>query len=368
MSAARWRSDRRWNRARTEQDRLGSSRVKVVHFHFGKDGGAERFFVHLVAALGERGVKQSVVIRPGRSWRPAVARHADVVESHFRNLSLDRFTLPLRAKHLVRDADAVMAWMPKGAKLVPAGAKAVRVARLGDYPEHLHKFANIDVLVCNTPGIATHVRQLGWQRGVEVISNFTFAERATPVRRADHGTPDDAFLVTAMGRFVPRKGFATVINAVAADPKAWLWLLGEGELDADLRERAERAGVVDRVRFLGWQADTRAFIAASDAFAMSSSHEPLGNVVLEAWSQDVPVISTRCEGPTWFMRHERDGLMVDINDADGFAAAFRRLRGEEGLADRLRAGGRATLASTFSREAVTDAYLDLFARRQAEAA
>ena len=337
--------------------------MKVVHFHFGKDGGAERFFVHLVDALAERGVEQSVVIRPNRAWRAAVARHASIVESHFRNLSLDRALLPLRARRLVRDADAVMAWMPKGAKLMPRHAGAIRVARLGDYPEHLHKFANIDVLVCNTPGIAEHVRELGWRRRVEVISNFTFAERVAPVSRSAYDTPDDAFLVTAMGRFVPRKGFATVLDALANAPNAWLWLLGEGEEGDALRARAARLGVAERVRFLGWQPDTRPFVAASNTFAMSSSHEPLGNVVLEAWSQDVPVVSTRCEGPSWFMTHERDGLMVEIDDADGFAQVFERLRTERGLCDRLREGGRATLAGTFSREAVTDSYLDLFAGR-----
>ncbi len=41
---------------------------KILHFHFGKDGGVERFFVNLVKALGKRGVEQRFIIRPSRSW------------------------------------------------------------------------------------------------------------------------------------------------------------------------------------------------------------------------------------------------------------------------------------------------------------
>ena len=41
---------------------------KILYFHCGKDGGAERFFVNLVKALGTRGVEQRFIMRPRRSW------------------------------------------------------------------------------------------------------------------------------------------------------------------------------------------------------------------------------------------------------------------------------------------------------------
>lgn len=47
--------------------------MKVMHIHFGTEGGAERFFVNLVNALHERGVEQRALIRPAaagaRTWR-----------------------------------------------------------------------------------------------------------------------------------------------------------------------------------------------------------------------------------------------------------------------------------------------------------
>jgi glycosyltransferase involved in cell wall biosynthesis len=340
--------------------------MRVLHLHFGKDGGAEVFFVHLLNALAERGVEQTIVIRPDRQWKKNLPASVRVIESHFRTFSLDRIMLPLRIAALVRRwrPDSILGWMPKGAKLMPTDTPALRLARLGDYPVSFKRFGNIDTLVCNTPGIARHVRDMGWTRGVEVISNFTGLERAEPVSRSVFDTPEDAFVISSMGRFVPRKGFDVLIRAMSLLPRAYLWILGSGEENDKLRGLADELGVSDRVRFAGWQADPRPYIAASDCFAMASSHEPLGNVILESWAQGTPVVSSRSEGPQWFMRDGENGLMVDIGDADGFAQAIDRIAGDTSLGERLAERGHETLMNQFSKQAITDAYLKLFASKR----
>ncbi len=66
------------------------------------------------------------------------------------------------------------------------------------------------------------------------------------------------------------------------------------------------------------------------------------------------------------MTDESDALMVDCGDDDGLADAIRRLRDDAVLRERLSAGGRETLRTRFSEKAITDAYLDLFARGTAK--
>ncbi|WP_104664358.1 glycosyltransferase [Ensifer adhaerens] len=340
--------------------------MKVMHFHFGKDGGAERFFVHLVNALGERGVEQTSVIRHGRIWKKDIEGATRIIESNFRNLSLDRILLPMKVSSMARreKPDALFAWMPRASRLLPNYKGCIKISRLGDYPLRLDYFRNTDCLVCNTPGIAEHVRKIGWTRDVEVISNFTGTERVAPISRATLDTPENAPVVMSMGRFVPRKGFHTLIQAIAKVPDAYLWLVGDGEERANLEKLAADLGVAKRVRFAGWQKDTRPFLAASDIFVMASSHEPLGNVVLEAWAQGTPVVSSRSEGPQWFMRDGENGLLVDIGDADGFAQAIDRIAGDASLGERLAERGHETLMSQFSKQAITDAYLKLFASKR----
>ncbi|MCZ4092816.1 glycosyltransferase [Sinorhizobium psoraleae] len=340
--------------------------MKVMHFHFGKDGGAERFFVHLVNALAERGVEQTSVIRPRRLWRSEIEGATRVIESHFRNLSLDRLLLPRKVMHMARRdrPDALMAWAPRASELMPPYKGCIRISRLGDYPPRLDCFRNTDCLVCNTPGIAEHVRNLGWKRDVEIISNFTNTERVEPVSRATLDTPEGAPVVMSMGRFVERKGFHTLIAAIAKVPGAYLWLLGDGEERDNLHKLATDLGVAGRVRFAGWQKDTRPFLAAADIFVMASSHEPLGNVILEAWAQGTPVVSSRSEGPQWFMRDDENGLMVDIGDADGFARAVERIANDQTLRTSLAKRGHEALMTQFSKQAITDAYLKLFASKR----
>lgn len=346
----------------------GGFGVKVMHIHFGQEGGAERFFVNLVNALHKRGVEQRVLIRPGRSWRKDIEASATIYEGVFRRISLSRFLLKWRMNRILREfePDVIMAWQLRASRFMPAHANAFRISRLGDYPQHLGYYTNVETLVCITPDMAAKVRALGWKRDVEVIANFTRAAPVPPVDRAEMQTPADAFVVVGMGRFVKRKGFHGLIRAVRKVEGAYLWLVGDGPERAQLEQLTDELGIRDRVRFAGWRTDAYGFLAAGDVFAINSSHEPLGNVCFEGWGAGKPTIAARAEGPSWVMTHETDALMVDCGDDEGLASAIRRLRDDPMLRGRLSAGGRETLSTRFSEQAITDAYLDLFARGTAK--
>jgi glycosyltransferase involved in cell wall biosynthesis len=336
--------------------------VKVLHIHFGKEGGAERFFVNLVNALHDRGVEQRMLIRPDRSWRKEIEGCGQIYEGVFRRISLSRFVLSLRMRRILREfqPDVIMSWQLRASRFMPNYPGARRISRLGDYPEHLGYYTNTDTLVCITPDIAAKVREFGWTRGVEVIPNFTRSASAEPIARARLKTPDDAFVVLGMGRFVKRKGFDTLIHAVAKLDGAYLWLLGDGPERANLESLVQELGLEDRVRFPGWQTNAYAYLAAADAFSITSLHEPLGNVCFEGWGAGVPTVSSRAEGPSWVMTHGKDALMVGCGDYEGLAAALWSLRTNPALRASLVEGGRQTLVDRFSEEAISRQYLRLF--------
>ncbi|MEY9163460.1 glycosyltransferase involved in cell wall biosynthesis [Sinorhizobium fredii] len=342
--------------------------MKVMHIHFGKEGGAERFFVNLVNALHDRGVEQRVLIRPGRSWRSEIERSAQVYEGVFRRLSLSRFFLQWRMSRILREfrPDVIMAWQLRASRFMPSYKNALRISRLGDYPEHLGYYTNVETLVCITPDIAAKVREFGWRRDIEVIANFTRATPVAPVARSEMQTPAEAFVVVGMGRFVKRKGFDGLLRAIQKVEGVYLWLLGDGPERDELEALTDKLGIRERVRFPGWQTNAYGYLAAGDAFAINSSHEPLGNVCFEGWGAGKPTIAARAEGPSWVMTHERDALMVDCADDEGLANAIRRLRDDPVLRERLSAGGRETLQTRFSEKAITDAYLELFAKGAAQ--
>jgi len=342
--------------ARKAEDRS----LRVMHLHFGKEGGSERFFLSLVEALGEAGVEQRFVTRPARAH--AVAHLGPTIATHYRRASPLRPIIQWRVAQITRrwQPDAVMAWMSRAARLLPAVSQTQRLVRLGEYPRHLKNFANVDVIVGNAPGILSWCSDLGWEGGAALASNFVRDVQIAPVPRTALDTPENAFLVAASGRFARVKGFDTLIDAMAMRPDAWLWLIGDGDYREALEAQVAQAGIAARTRFTGWVEEPLDYVAAADCAVMPSRHEPLGNVMLEAWAAGVPVVTTASEGPSWFATDGTDCLMVPIDGTDEMARAIGRIESEAGLAARLVAGAQRRLAAQFSKEAVVARYLQLF--------
>jgi len=335
---------------------------KTLHMCFGREGGTERFFVTLAQAFGRRGMEQRFVIRPGRSFRDELAALGPVIESHYRRLSLTAPFLTRRVHRMIREwrPDVVMAWMAHAARLIPDDPRPLKIVRLGGRPLNLRHFRHCDAIVANAPDIAERCHELGWNRPLHVISNFPRRIDPEPVERSSLDTPGDAFVIAGAGRFVEIKGFDTLIRAAAGIPGAYLWLMGDGEERPGLEALVDELGMRDRTRFAGWVREPMHHVAAADVFCLPSRHEPLGNVILEGWQCGVPVVSTRSEGPEWFMANEEDGLTVDIDDAAAMTSAFARLRDDPALRRHLVANGSAKLVTRFSEERVLSQYMDLF--------
>jgi glycosyltransferase involved in cell wall biosynthesis len=125
-----------------------------------------------------------------------------------------------------------------------------------------------------------------------------------------------------------------------------------------------------RLRWVGWQNDPSPYFNLADVFVCPSRHETLGNVILEAWAYQLPVISTRTPGALELIRGGENGLLAPAKDPQALS---------ERLLELLKAGppewrriaekGRETLIAKHSQEAVVNAYLamyeDLQTRRSA---
>ena len=145
-------------------------------------------------------------------------------------------------------------------------------------------------------------------------------------------------------------------------PAAFLWIAGDGELDAELRALAARLGVADRVRFLGWRNDREALLAACDVCVMPSRYEPFGTVMIEAWAAQRPLVVAAAAGPRGLVRDGVDALLVPIDDADALTAAIRRVLESRDLAMTLAGAGFAVYQQRYTEAAVVQQYLDFYRR------
>ena len=251
-------------------------------------GGAAAFFTRLVLALRRAGLHQRVVIRKNEA-RASTLREGGIepVELRFGG-PLDIWT----RMGLKREIDSfyphvVLTWMNRATAFAPTGPH-VSAARLGGYYK-VENYRQCDHLIGNTQDICQYLINAGWPKArIHHIANFVDSTPSSPVQRALFDTPEDAPLLLAMGRLHVNKGFDVLVEAMRDVPAAYLWIAGEGPLRERLEQRAAQCGITERIRFLGWRDDGPALMAAADALVCSSRHEPLGNVVIEAWAHDCP--------------------------------------------------------------------------------
>jgi glycosyltransferase involved in cell wall biosynthesis len=303
-------------------------------------GGAELFFERLSAALARHGDAVLPVIRrnPARAARLRADGLAPV-QLGFGGL-LDILTRPRLARLLRRFApDVVLAWMSRAARHTPRGDWAL-VGRLGGYYA-VDNFARCDHLVANTRGLAEWIVAQGVAADrVHHVPNFAPDLGGQAPQRL--GVPAGHPLLLGLGRLHRNKGFDILIRALPRLPGAHAIIAGEGPERDALTELARREGVADRVLLPGWRSDTGALLAGCDVFVCASRQEPLGNMVIEAFSAGRPVVACAAAGPRELIVPGETGMLVPVDDAPALALAAGSLLDHPALAVRLATAARAT--------------------------
>jgi glycosyltransferase involved in cell wall biosynthesis len=180
--------------------------------------------------------------------------------------------------------------------------------------------------------------------------------------RDELGVGDTVPFVFAAGRLVRKKGFEYLIEAVRHVPGVVLAIAGAGTLDAELRERARRAGIPERTRFLGNQTQDRiaALLMAADVAVVPSVRDDSGNVdglpnvLLEALASGTPLVTTPAGGIGAVVDDGRTALVVPERDPEALAAAITRVAASPGAGREIGRAARRLVETRFGWERVAE--------------
>ena len=195
------------------------------------------------------------------------------------------------------------------------------------------------------------------------IERFPPAPARAPRRGDAAGAPVH---ILAVGRAVAKKGLDTLIRALALLPPDFHWHfthIGAGPLKGQLAELARSLGLADRCRFAGAlpQQDVRAAYRDADLFALpcridaSGDRDGLPNVIVEALSQGLAVISTPVSGIPELVEDGINGCLVPAEQPQALADALLALGRDHERRERLGAAGQRRVHAQFSHRATIGA-------------
>lgn len=346
---------------------MADNKLKIMQVIGAKgSGGAELFYLRLAQALHKK-TDLLCAVREG-SWMQS---QLDAFSIPYKTAPFggffDRQTTKLLSEYIdTFKPDAIQGWMNRACSKLPQTVVPT-VGRLGGF-YNLKNYKNCDYLVGNTKDIQKYVVEKGHPAEKSFyIPNFApTPDEKFKMNRADvrleYNIPEDANVLFMAGRLHEVKGMDLAILALRVLPEnVHLMLAGSGKLKDELESLAAQQGVADRVHFLGWVNNITVVASAADIWLVPSRHEPLGNVVLDAWAHRLPVVASKTHGPLSLIDDGVTGCLFDVGDVDTMVRHIESLLNTPQKVEDMTQHGYEILKNSYSEKAVVKLYMDFYA-------
>jgi glycosyltransferase involved in cell wall biosynthesis len=144
--------------------------------------------------------------------------------------------------------------------------------------------------------------------------------------REEIGIPPDAKLVGFVGRLEPVKGCSLFIKSIPEVAESYLdsyfVVVGDGTERKSLESLVRELGIENRVYFCGFRDDPTNVFQSLDLFVLPSLNEGIPLAMLEAMSNEVPVVATSVGGIPEVIKDKVNGLLVPSQNVDALAESM----------------------------------------------
>jgi glycosyltransferase involved in cell wall biosynthesis len=160
------------------------------------------------------------------------------------------------------------------------------------------------------------------------------------------------------------KGGSYFLDAVPAIleavPETRFMILGLGNEEKSMREKAKRLGIAPYIIFAGYQEEVGRYYSAMDISVLTSLSEGLSITLLESMNYRLPVVVTRVGGNPELVVDGQTGYLVPPRDPASFAARVVELLRNPSLRSSMGEAGYKRIRESFRIDDVAERYLDVY--------
>ena len=339
------------------------SKIKIVNVMSGSNyGGAENFFERFSIALNkESNILQKVIIRKNKRRYNLLKKNGlDIEELSFKG-KWDLLTKKnLKKRCEIFQPDIILTWMNRASHLISDLDKSIiKIGRLGGY-YNIKNYIYCDYLIANTEDIKDFIISKGWDpKKVFCLNNFV-SNDLEYIKQKKKSVNEKILL--GLGRFHENKAFETIINALPKLKDFKLILVGTGKLKKYYQLESERLGVSRKVKIINWVEDVSKYYLSADYLICPSRIEPLGNIIIEAWSYKLPVVASNIMGPKRLIKHKINGMKFEVEDVDGLISCLNEINSNKTLRNKIIKNAYNDYQKKFSKNVVIKKFKEILKR------
>jgi glycosyltransferase involved in cell wall biosynthesis len=381
-------------------------RVLIASHSAGLRGGAERCVLELARALRDDGRVEPIVTMPMRgeltkalelcSVRTQLMPAPTWLVDPSPRWPHDPFRAGRRVKRLANAVRLVPHWteflrevlpdlVVSSTTVSPTAAMASRKAHV-PHVWWIHEFTTMGLDKRYAVGEPIAQRLMGHLSNLVAVNSRAVAAYYSPpipedkMRRIELGVEPSAvpansagtgaFRVLMLGRKAPAKGCEIALQALALvaaqGVDVHLRMVGPAERGyaATLWYLARDLDVLEHVDFIEYEPDPTAQYDWSNVVLMPSVGEAFGRVTVEALKSGRPVIAARAGATTELVSDGCNGVLIEPDDTEGFAAALLRLAHDPAVVATMSRHATASMAGRFTTEGEVETFVALFSELQ----
>lgn len=195
-----------------------------------------------------------------------------------------------------------------------------------------HKFYDpFDSIVCVSNDCKnSFIKKFGFENKIKVIYNPVPDREIKKLSEEEIELKLDKSIMNIMsvGRIVEQKGYDRLLEAhkrlISENIKHHIYIIGDGEKQDELQDYINKNKLNNSITLLGFKSNPYKYIKNCDLFIVSSRDEAFSIVLVESIVLNIPIISTKCSGPSELLNNSEFGLLVN-NSTEGIYTGLKEM-------------------------------------------